>query len=134
MICLKHGNCHVSSGRRIAKSTRAASFTSRRTLVSCVAVQPTRGLPQGAPDSPLIYAAVMEGVTERAEDRVRRNGRPAGVRIQWAEDPARVEEYRQGAQTFSDPESIAYINFADDTYSLARDAVMLGVPSSCFAE
>lgn len=35
----------------------------------------------------------MEGVMERAEDRLRRSGRPAGVRIQWDEDPARVEEY-----------------------------------------
>lgn len=88
-------------------------------------IEPTRGLPQGAPESPLIYAAVMEGVIERTENRLKHSGRPAGVRIQWEEHPARVEESRQELQTCSDPESIAYINFADDTCILARTAVML---------
>lgn len=114
---LRRAYWQIHKGRRLYFSANSGTLR--------FSVEPTRGLPQGAPESPLIYAAVMEGVIERAERRLRESFKPAGVQIEWEEDPARVEEYRTEQQTFCDPESIANINFADDTYILARTITML---------
>lgn len=43
-------------------------------------VTPTQGIP-GSPESPLIYAAVMEFLIEETETKVYGNQRPFGVQV-----------------------------------------------------
>lgn len=94
---------------------------------------PSQGFPQEAPESPLIYAEVVEDLIDKVECRLRRSGRPAGVRLQNEYEPCQVEQYKTRAKYFSQRDSAASVQFADDTYIWARSMLMLEFQLSVLA-
>lgn len=61
-------------------------------------VVPQRGIPQGAPESPAVYAPVMEDLIAYAEGVLLASGRPAGLRLQPEEDLHAVEALKTPKQ------------------------------------
>lgn len=69
--------------------------------------------------SPAVYAAVVEGLLEKVEARLVSLGLPAGLPLSSELSPMEVEAYRTAGDPFRQGDVFA-INFADDTYLLAR--------------
>lgn len=96
-------------------------------------VQPNQGIPQGAPESPLVYAATIEMLIERATAKLADANRGCGLNLQPESSIQEVEDYRRSHATWTS-NSIAYLNFADDTYVLARTVRMLEYQVATLAE
>lgn len=97
-------------------------------------VQPSCGMPQGAPESPLLYACLMEDLIHLAEDKLAFHGKSAGLPVRPPEvdmDPETVATTcRPTAYT---PSCMTYLNFADDTYVLAMSETALCFSTSVVA-
>lgn len=87
-------------------------------------VQPNQGIPQGAPESPLVYAATIDMLIERATKKLEKAGRGCGLDLQAETTIQEVEAYKKTHEAWS-TNSIAFLNFTDDTYVLARSVRML---------
>lgn len=87
-------------------------------------VQPTRGIPQGAPERPLIYASVMEMLIEEAEAELAASNRPCGVLLKMDETVAEVERCKNASHCHG-PDTICFLNFVDGTDIFARHMRML---------
>lgn len=61
-----------------------------------------RGMPQGSPESPMLYAALVEDIIEQAEHRLMVSQRPAGVRVDLTEEQAHQVELNKRSN-HSDP-------------------------------
>lgn len=96
-------------------------------------VTPTQGIAQGAPESPFIYAAVVEMLLEQAEDRLRKYRWPAGLRLSPEFNRDDVEHYKQQQSPFSD-HTLCYINFVDDTSVFARSMRMFEYQTAVLQE
>lgn len=79
---------------------------------------PNRGIPQGSPESPAVYAA---GLLTKVEKQRIVNKRPAGLSLSSESYAKEVEDYKKGKQDFKEGDLFA-LNFADDTYVLGRRA------------
>lgn len=106
----------------LTKCILAHSYTSDIVFRTCddtvkFWLQPTCGMPQGAPESPLLYAWLMEDLIHLAEAKLACDGKSAGLPVRPTEvdmDPETVATtYRQTAYT---PAYRTYFNFADDMY------------------
>lgn len=84
------------------------------------ALRANQAIPQGSPESPAVYAAVIEGLLDRVERRLHRAGLPAGLPLCSEGDATEVEDYKHSRKAFQ-PDDIFAANFADDTYVLARE-------------
>lgn len=88
-------------------------------------ITPTQGIPQGSPESPLIYATVMEMIIEDTEDALSKNKRPCGVTLDQVFSHSEVEA-QKGLEVYDAAKPwINFLSFADDTYVLARHIRML---------
>lgn len=87
----------------------------------------------GGPESPLIYAAVVENLIEKAELRLRMNGRPAGLRLEHELEPQHVEDYKTRGRLVVERDTICFLIFAG-VRSLLMLEFMLAVLSEVFAE
>lgn len=97
------------------------------------AATPRRGMPQGSPESPMLYASLMESLIETAEARLLVSDRPAGVKILLGEAHADQVEASRTKAAFG-PEHAAYLNFADDTYVVGEDSADLSYATSVLAQ
>lgn len=88
-------------------------------------VTPNQGLPQGAPESPLIYAAVVEHLIAKAEHRLHMSGRPAGLKLEHDMAPQDVEDYKTRGKPVDERDTICFLNFVGGTYIVARSLLML---------
>lgn len=82
---------------------------------------PNRGIPQGSPESPAVYGAVLEGLLTKAERQLIINKRPAGLSLSSESSAKEVEDYKTGHHGFKAGDLFA-LNFADVTYVLGRQA------------
>lgn len=76
-VALQHAYGRMPRGRRLTFRTADGSTT--------VEVEPSQGIPQGSPESPMVYAAVLEMLLEDAEAQFRRHGWPCGVDLHNAD-------------------------------------------------
>lgn len=67
---------------------------------------PCQGLPQGDPESVLIYAAVVEPLIAKAERRLRLSGRPAGLRLEHEMTPDDAEQYNTRGPPLDERDSV----------------------------
>lgn len=82
-------------------------------------VLPDRGIPQCSPESPMVFAAVVEMAIWRKQ------ARPCGVLVSESLDPHDVEKLKIATHTLDIEYSCAFLNVADDTYVLARHTRMI---------
>lgn len=73
----------------------------------------------------MVYAAVVEDTLEFTNEVLRRHSRPCGVLLTNFMDTQAVDDYKQATHPLDGEESCIFLNFADDTYMLARHARML---------
>lgn len=92
-----------------------------------------RGMPQVSPENPMLDAARVEDLIQRAEQRLLVAQRPAGVRLDLAEEYVHQVELAKSKRPFG-PTSQVYMNFADHTDVLGADAVDLSYATSVLAQ
>lgn len=94
-------------GRRLTFRTtdNTVTFTAR----------PRRGMPQCAPESPMVYAVMMEDRIAAATDALARLRRPAGIRM---DEDLTVDDVERSKLRLQDFElgDVVFVTFADDTY------------------
>lgn len=73
----------------------------------------------------MVYAAVAEDTLEYTVEILRRQSKPCGVLISNSMDMQTVEDYKQANHPVDIEASSVFLNFADDTYILARHTRML---------
>lgn len=83
-------------------------------------VRPTRGMPPGAPESPMIDAAIIEDVTAEVEERLVRQRLPAGIRADDDQTTFDIGRDTNASRPFQAGDS-GFLNLADDHYDLAGD-------------
>lgn len=91
---LQHAYWRIHVGRRLRfrNSDGTISF----------ALTPMQGIPQGSPESPLIYAAVMESRIEEAEKMLQESRRPYGIPVTQVWTQAEVERQKLPSVAASD--------------------------------
>lgn len=87
-----------------------------------------------SPESPLIYAAVMEMIIEDTEEVLNSNRRPCGVTLGQVFVQAEVEAQKSPEVYDAKKPWANFLNFADDTYLLARHTRMLEYQLIVFRE
>lgn len=97
---------------------RELCFRTGDTTIEFV-LRPNQDIPQGSPESPAVYAAVIEGLLDKVERRLHRAGLPAGLPLCSEGDATEVEDYKHSRRAFQPDDTFA-VNFADDTYVLSR--------------
>lgn len=85
-------------------------------------VRPARGMPQGAHENAMIYAAIIEDTTTDGEERLVRQRLPTGARAHDDLSAFDVERDTNARRPFRAGE-IGFLNFADDQYVLASDTL-----------
>lgn len=101
--------CHAGRVLHFCSSDGGIKFSAR----------PTRGVPQGSPESPVVYAVVIEDAISDTEEEFRRSRRPAGIAVP-VERSAREADRAKHIHTTFGADSFAYIKFADETYMFGR--------------
>lgn len=71
------------------------------------------GRAQGAPESPTIYAGIMEDIIHDARQELQASQRPAGIPLS-ADTTIEEVERANDAEAPTDPTNVVYLNFADD--------------------
>lgn len=84
------------------------------------ALTPNQGIPQGSPESPAVYAAVLEGLLNIVEARLAEAKSPAGLPLCFEDSAAQVEQYKKSSEAFR-VDDLFVVNFADDTYVISRE-------------
>lgn len=74
-----------------------------------------RGMPQGSPECPMLYTAIIEDAICRTEARLSVNESPAGIRLHPREQSAEQVE-ACGRRPRCGAHHMVYANFSDDTY------------------
>lgn len=114
-VPLQHAYWRMHKGRRLTFRMADGSTSFE--------VEPTQGIPQGSPESPMVYVALLEVLFEDAESQLRAHGRPSGLNLSTANTQMEVEAQKNPTKYRED--SMACVNFADDTHLLARHVRML---------
>lgn len=104
---------------RLLEATLRMSFHTGDAAIS-FALTPNPGIPQGSPESPAVYAAVLEGLLKKVETRLAGANLPAGLLLCSEDSVAQVEIYKNSSEAFQVDE-IFVVNFADDTYVISRE-------------
>lgn len=91
-------------------------------------------MPQGASESPAIYACMAEELISLAESRLTMNQLPTGIfvpepRLEHDADSVELAKIQRPFSSFH----IACTNFADDTYVLADSTTSLSYSTACIA-
>lgn len=113
------------SGRRLTFRTtdNTVTFTAR----------PQRGMPQGAPESPMVYAALMEDRIAAATEDLARHRRPGGIRM---DEDLTVDDVERSKLRLQDFElgDVVFVNFADDTYVIGASVTAVSYAVSVLQE
>lgn len=100
-------------------------------------VTPAQGMPQGAPESPMVYAALMEDMLGDIQDELLANCLSAGVTLDREGSPAEVEAAKSTRRRFQHGD-LAMLNFSDDTYIICATAeqasYVMGIVAKHFAK
>lgn len=98
-------------------------------------LEPRRGMAQGAPESPLVFAALMEELLDVASAILTASGQPVGVPLPEPEEEdslAQVESNNRSHSIF--PGALTICNFADDCYLFGRSAVSLSFSATVVSQ
>lgn len=77
-----------------------------------------RGMPQGSPESPIVYAALIEDLVVQTEAEIIVAQRAAGVKLDL--DETTPEQVMAVSNDIHNSTHVPFLNFADDTYALGH--------------
>lgn len=120
--CTNHYSTHIGG------HAEDDTCGSERLLLRYTSRSNRQGVPQGSPESPLIYAAVVEMLIEDAEGRLRQCNRPCGTCLRWEDSPWAVDSDKTPPRTLTGA-SICCIGFAGDAHMVARSFACSGTRS-----
>lgn len=114
--------CHTDRTRHFSSTDGGGAFSA----------VPTRGVPQGSPESATVYAAVIEDVIADVEEELRMSRRRKEIPL-TTDVTARAVDKAKNINTAFSLSSFAYINFAGDTYIFGRREDQVSFSASVLA-
>lgn len=95
-------------------------------------VAPIGGMPQSAPESPLVYAALVEELLDLVDAHLLVNDLPAGIQIKANEATASQVQAAREPRAYRSTDIVCY-NFADATYVFGPSPLQLFYACSVIA-
>lgn len=95
-------------------------------------VAPTGGMPQSAPESPLVYAALVEELLDVVEAHLLVNDLPAGLPASATEETASQVQAARAPHAYRTRDVACYM-FVDETYVFGTSPLQVSYTSSVIA-